>query len=94
MSEIILMGKSKLSTRCLSNVMYAILMCKAKLISSHGVGIYQYGRKQNSSHSYDFMISIDISLVLLFEELSGVKLKQPVKVHFNSSTIPTEASNE
>lgn len=71
----IMIGKSKLSTNKLADVMYALVMCHAHLTSSHGVGIYNYTRKQNIHHSYDFLIEIDEDNVSKFEELSGIEIK-------------------
>jgi len=76
-------GKSKLSDKCMASLMYAIVMCKAKLIGTHGIGIYGYTRKQNNRHSYDFMISIDEGLVSRFEEMADIKLSEPIEYHLN-----------
>ncbi len=43
----IMIGKTKLSTNKLADMMYALVICKAHLTSTHGIGIYNYTRKQN-----------------------------------------------
>jgi len=49
--------KSKLSDIHITSLMYAIVMCKAKLISTHGIGIYNLTRNQNSRNFYKLIIS-------------------------------------
>lgn len=74
-------GKSKLSNTHMASLMYAIVICKVKLISSYGVGIYNLTKSQNSRHSYEFMISIDKDTISKFEEMTGIKLKDPMIVY-------------
>jgi hypothetical protein len=75
-------GKSKLNNKHLANLMYAIVICKAKLLSTHGIGIYNLTKTQNSRHSYEFLISINQSIIPLFEELSNIKLNDPIKISY------------
>ena len=58
-------------------------MTKAKLTSSFGIGIYEYNRKQNSRSSVELMIHIDPKEIKNFEELSGTKLSNPIKIQTN-----------
>lgn len=65
--------KVKLTDKQMSDVMYAILLTKAKLLNSYGVSIYKFNRKQNRGCSID--VVVEVENVALFEELSGVKLQ-------------------
>lgn len=76
-------GKSKLSDKAMSSLLYAIVMCKVTLLKTHGIGIYRYTKKQNRTHFYEFSLSIDESLISKFQELSGVELEDPISVHTN-----------
>lgn len=73
-------GKSKITVNAMQLLMYAVVMCRVKDFSTHGVGIYDYTRHQNSGNSFDFIMSIDIDMIKEFEELSGVKLNDPLKI--------------
>ena len=64
----------------MQSLMYAIVMCRVKDFSTHGIGIYDYTRHQNSGNYFDFIMSIDIDMIKEFEELSGVKLNDPLKI--------------
>lgn len=68
-------GTSKLSDKNLSSLMYALVICKAKLLGSFGVGIYDLSRQENSRHSYDFIISINKDKITKFEDITGIVLK-------------------
>lgn len=76
-------GKSKLSDSCMASLMYAIVICKAKLTATHGIGIYEYNKKQNSRHYFDFIISIDKNMIEQFEDMTCVKLKDPITINLN-----------
>lgn len=73
-------GKSKITVNAMQLLMYAVVMCRVKDFSTHAVGIYDYTRHQNTGHSFDFIMSIDIDMIKEFEELSGVKLNDPLKI--------------
>ena len=76
-------GKSKITGNAMQSLMYAVVMCKVKDFSTHGIGIYNYTRNQNTNHKFDFIMSIDIDMVEKFEELSGVKLEDPIQINLN-----------
>ena len=76
-------GKSKLSDKCMASLMYAIVMCKAKLTWTHGIGIYECNKKQNSRHYYEFSISIDKNMIEKFEEMTGITLKDLISIILN-----------
>ena len=76
-------GKTKLSDNCMASLMYAIVICKSQLISTHGIGIYQYNRKQNRRHYFDFIISIDKNMISKFEEITNIKLEDPISIILN-----------
>lgn len=73
-------GKSKITGNSMQSLMYAVVMCRVKDFSTHGIGIYGLTRNQNSNHSFDFIMSIDVDMIEEFENLSGVKLKDPLKI--------------
>lgn len=74
-------GKSKLSDSHLASLMYAIVMCKAKLTATHGIGIYNLTKHQNARCSYEFLISIDRDMVSKFEDMTKIKLKEPITAY-------------
>lgn len=74
-------GKSKLNDSHMASLMYAIVMCKAKLIATHGIGIYNLTKHQNRRHSYDFIISIDTNMISKFEDMTGIELKDPIMIY-------------
>lgn len=74
-------GKSKLSDKQMASLMYAIVMCKAKLISTHGIGIYKLTKHQNSRHSFDFIISLEPTMIKNFEDMTGIKLEDPIVIN-------------
>ena len=73
-------GKSKMTVDSMQSLMYAIIMCRVKDFSTHGIGIYDLTRAQNIGNKFDFIMSIDIDMIEKFENLSGVKLKDPIKI--------------
>ena len=76
-------GKSKLSDNSMASLMYAIVMCKAELVQTHGIGIYQYNRKQNRRHYFDFILSINKNMIAKFEEITNIKLEDPISIILN-----------
>lgn len=78
-------GKSKLNDKAMSSLLYAIVMCRARLGPTFGVGIYGFTRQQNRRHSYDFIVLIEKEMIPKFEELSGIELKNPIDVHVNKA---------
>ena len=65
----------------MASLMYAIVMCKAKLTATHGIGIYNLTKRQNARNSYEFMISIDKDMISKFEDMTGIELKEPMLVY-------------
>ena len=74
-------GKSKLSDTHMASLMYAIVICKARMLSTHGIGIYDLTKQQNRRHSYEFIISIDKNMIPKFQELTGIELKDTMIVY-------------
>ncbi len=74
-------GKSKLSDTHMASLMYAIVICKARMLSTYGIGIYDFTKQQNRRHSYDFIISIDKNMIPKFQELTGIELKDTMIVY-------------
>lgn len=67
--------KLPISEKRMAKVMYAILITKSKLISTHHLGLEKYTRSQNSGHNVSVVVDVDDNKVSLFEELADVKLK-------------------
>jgi|GEM_PF-6653832 len=76
--------KFNMSTKKMSNIMYALIMTKASMTGSHGIGIYEYDRSINCRHYVDIMIHINPCETDNFEKIAHVKLSDPIKVHLNS----------
>jgi hypothetical protein len=66
----------RMSNNGMANFMYAVLMTSARVVSSFGLGIDRYTRKQNAYNFCDVRIEIKKHFILQFEELSGVKLRE------------------
>ena len=78
--------KVNLSTKGLSNFMYALLVCEAELTSSLSFGLREYSRKQMSRGQSTIMIAIREDRVAEFQEIAGVKLSVPVVANeFNNN---------
>lgn len=79
------MGKGKMA-----DVLYAVIMCSAKITSTFGIGIYQYSRLQNCYNTVDIMIEIDESKISKFESLASLRLEEPQQAQVNalSATSP------
>lgn len=74
-----------LSTKKLSNVLYAAIMTQSAITNSYGVGIYEYDRSQNSYNGCDLKIHIHPTMIDKFEELSHIKLRNPINIQLNSN---------
>ena len=77
--------KMRMSKQSMSDVMYAIVMTRAVIKSSFGIGIYQYNRSQNAYNNVDLMIVIDPYKIPLFEEITRLTLKEPPTPRLNNS---------
>jgi hypothetical protein len=73
-----------LSTKKMADVLYAAIMTQSAITNSYGVGIYEYDRSQNSRNGCDLKIHIHPTMIDNFQELSGIKLRQPIQVQLNS----------
>lgn len=76
--------KIRMSSKSMSNFLYAIIMTKATISGTLGIGIYEYNRIQNSFNNVDIQIHIHPSQIEIFEEISGTKLKEPVKINLTN----------
>jgi len=76
-------GELKITNKCMSDLMYAIIICKTRELYTFGVGIYELSREQNKGHKFSFFISIDKSKIELFEQLIGSVLRDPMFVSLN-----------
>ena len=75
--------KISMSTKNMSDFMYALIMTDAEMHQTFGIGIKQYSRSQNCRNLVDVMIFIDPEKIAQFESSTGVTLKEPIKVHLN-----------
>lgn len=73
-----------LSTKKMADVLYAAIMTQSAITNSYGVGIYEYERSQNSYNGCDLKIHIHPSMIDKFEELSHIKLRNPMNVQLNN----------
>lgn len=77
--------KIKMSEKSMSNLLYAVIMTHSKIQDTYGVGIYDYNRKQNTYNTVDIKIHIHPNNIEEFEQLSGFKLKEPIKIMSNQN---------
>lgn len=77
--------KMQMSRDRMADALYAIIMCKAEITSTHGIGIYNYERSQNAHNNVDIMIKIPEKELEYFEFLAHVKLQEPHRVNINNS---------
>lgn len=76
-------GKCQVSDKKLSALMYAFVICRVRDINTFGIGIYKFTRRQNSGHSFDFEMLIKPEKIQMFEEVSGIKLTDPIQIQLN-----------
>jgi hypothetical protein len=72
----------RMSSKKMADIMYAILMTQAELTSSIHFGA-EYTRKQNAYNEAHLHIHIREIAIPEFEELTGIKLKNPPRVQIN-----------
>lgn len=63
------------SDRTISDIMYAVVLTRAKIIAVHQLGLHRFTRKQNSGNNVNIVVELGSDQVERFEELSGVELK-------------------
>lgn len=81
---VIKQGKLKLSNPKLSDFLYTYIMLECKGLNvSTVMWLKQYTRNQNKTHHIDFQISIKEEDIEKFQEMSGIELTDPIKVHLN-----------
>lgn len=73
----------KMSQKAMANLLYAVIMTHAAIPTTYGVGIYEYARNQNSYNLASVKIHIHPDEISTFEELSQIKLKNPIQVQIN-----------
>lgn len=74
---------TRMSQKKLADIMYAIIMTKASVKSTYGAGIYRYSRSQNAYNGVSVLIMINEAEISKFEDLTGIVLEDPQKVHVN-----------
>lgn len=74
--------KIRMSKNAMSNLLYAMIMTKSQIHSSHGIGIYEYTREQNAYNNVDFMVHLPPDKINEFENIANVKLTDPPKMAF------------
>lgn len=78
-------AKIRMSQKAMANFMYAVIMTNCSIVTSYGVGIYEYNRKQNSYNNVDIKVLIPYTKIKEFQELSGCKLNKPISVALNNA---------
>lgn len=73
----------RMGSKKMADLLYAIIMTNSHIVGSYGTGIYEYTRKQNCYNFVELKIFIHPSMIQKFEELSGIKLKDPIQVSIN-----------
>lgn len=73
----------RMSKEKLFRVLYAMIMCHAKITNSYGVGIYEYSRQQNSFNNVDLKIHIHPDEIDNFQRMSDAMLTVPISVGIN-----------
>ena len=74
-----------MSEKAMSNLLYALIITKSIFTDSHGIGIYEYTKKQNSTNYVNFRIHIHPDQINDFELYSGITLKIPAKFVLNAN---------
>lgn len=67
----------------MANVLYAVIMCQAKIVSTFTLS-KEYSRKQNTRNGAWVKVHLEDRMIPKFEELSGIKLEQPERVGINA----------
>lgn len=73
----------RMSQKAMSNLLYAVIMTRAAIPTTYGIGIYEYRRDQNSYNTVDIKIHIHPTKIDEFEEIAGVKLERPISITVN-----------
>lgn len=74
-----------MSTTQMANLMYAVIMCKAAIPSTFGIGIYGYTHVQNCRNRVEVVIHIHPCNIEKFESIAHVTLKNPQTAKTNST---------
>lgn len=74
-----------MSTKAMSAFMYATIMTNARILTSFGIGIYNYNRVQNAYNQCEIKLAINENKIEEFETLSGCKLYEAPNVTINQS---------
>lgn len=72
----------RMSKNKMADLLYAIIMCSAKVTSTFTLG-KSFTRAQNAFTGADLMIELEEKDIPKFEEMSGVTLVVPQKAHIN-----------
>lgn len=77
MAKVFRQCKLRMGAERMASFMYAVIIHRAKITDSYGVGIYKYSRSQNSSNHVDIMLEIDEDKLEDFEKLASIKFQLP-----------------
>lgn len=66
----------RLSKRAMADLLYAVIMTHSSIVTTYGINIYQCSPKQNTYNIADIRIHIHPELIDMFQELSGVMMRQ------------------
>jgi hypothetical protein len=89
--------KMRMSASKMADVFYAVIMTKARVTQTFGVGIYKFERFQNAFNHVDIMMEIEEEQIENFVSMTQVELEMPQQVQLNalSATTPdTEDKND
>lgn len=73
----------RMSQKAMANLLYAVIITHSRIPTTFGIGIYEYERTQNSFNNVDIKIHIHPEFTPKFEQLSGCKLKEPIRLTIN-----------
>lgn len=75
----------RMSNRAMADLLYAVIMTDSSVVTSYGIGIGDYDRKQNAYNRVDIKIHIHPSLIEEFNNISKTILTKPIRVTINTN---------
>jgi hypothetical protein len=73
----------RMSKEGLSNLLYTVIMLKGAVTDTFALGCYNFTRKQNAYNYVELCICLPKGQKKKFEEMTGLVLREPVKVCLN-----------
>jgi len=78
--------KMRMSDKEMSNVMYWVIICKAAITKTFGVGIYNIDKKNNRYNYVDCLLHIHPEMIEMFTKETGLCLKDPARISLRESS--------